>query len=876
MVSNILLGNFLGAPARDVMLLSCEFPVKRLVSRDLLACAPDTPLLEVASLMATRRCSSILVLDDDRAVGIFTESDVLAFDFSNPALASLPVSSAMSGPVQTINGDLLVGEAAVQFKRNGIRHLLVLDGQGQRLGMLSQSDVVLNQGAEFFLRMRMVGSIPCQAPLMLPADLPLAAAVARMRAGGCDAAVIHFPGGDYGIFTQRDIVRLIAVSGGALGDVGGHASRPLRSIQAGQSLYLARKMLAQNKIRHLGVVDEHEALVGLLSFNDILSSIEDEYVSELGTALRERDQALWESRYHLRLADRVFESTLEGVMVTRADGIIERVNPAFENLTGYSAEEAIGRNASMLSSRRQGPEFYREMWQQLREHGYWQGEIWNRRRDGELYLEHLTISSICDDAGVCTHYAAIFADITQRRMAEERLNYLATHDALTGLPNRSLFGERLEQSLRRAHRAQVRLAVMFLDLDRFKLVNDSLGHGVGDELLKIVGERLSACVRETDTVARLGGDEFTLLLEDVGDARHVAHIAQKLLDAIAAPFLIGSAEVYVTPSIGVSIYPDDGADGQTLVLHADRAMYQAKGAGKNNFQFFIGQMNADTSEQLQIENDLRHALEREELVLHYQPKVDLACGTVVGLEALVRWQHPDLGLLAPGRFIPIAEETALIIPLGQAVLREACRQGRAWLDAGHAFGHLAVNLSLRQLRWEGFLHDLDTILAETGFPAAHLQLELIESQAIDGCGQCESVLHALAGRGISLAIDDFGVGYSSFSYLKSLPFDTLKIDRSLLAGTGDGGRDVAVLRAILAMADALDMTVVMEGVETEAEAAMLRAIACPQVQGWLFGRAQGAAEVALRLASRDSGARRLAESAWPDRGQRGGEDTLAA
>ncbi|HEU4844136.1 MAG TPA: EAL domain-containing protein [Burkholderiaceae bacterium] len=830
------------------MLLSCEFPIKRLVTRDLLACAPDTPLLDVAKLMAARRCSSILVLDGDTAVGIFTESDVLAFDLANPLLASQPVSTVMKGPVQTIHGELLVGEAAVQFKRNGIRHLLVVDDRGHRLGMLSQSDVVLNQGAEFFLRMRAVSSISCHAPLVLAAGQALDAAVAEMRDAGRDAAIIAYADGGYGIFTQRDIVRLIAAGGAATGTVGEHASRPLRSVQSGQSLYLARKLLAQNKIRHLGVFDEQERLAGLLSFDDILSSIEDEYVSELGAALRERDQALWESRYHLRLADRVFESTLEGVMVTRADGTIERVNPAFETLTGYSAEEAIGRNANMLSSKRQTPEFYQQMWQQLTATGYWQGEIWNRRRDGELYLEHLTISSICDDAGVCTHYAAIFADITQRRLAEERLNYLATHDALTGLPNRSLFGERLEHALRCALRAQQRIAVLFLDLDRFKLVNDSLGHGVGDELLKMVGERLRAAVRETDTVARLGGDEFTLLLEDVGDARHVAHIAQKLLEAIGAPFAIGGEEIYVTPSIGVSMYPDDGEDAQTLVLHADRAMYEAKGAGKNNFQFFIGQMNTETNEQLQIENDLRQALERDELVLHYQPKVDLADASMVGLEALVRWQHPQLGLLAPGRFIPIAEETALIIPLGQAVLREACRQGRAWLDEGYVFGTMAVNLSLRQLRWEGFLHDVDAILADTGFPAEYLQLELIESQAIDGCAQCEGVLHALAARGISLAIDDFGVGYSSFVYLKSLPFDTLKVDRSLLAGTGHSRRDVAVLRAILAMADALDMTVVMEGVETEEEAAMLRAIGCPQVQGWLFGRAQGAHEVVQRLA----------------------------
>lgn len=825
-------------------------PISQLVSRDLITCPPETALRVASRQMTERRCSSILIVKDGLAIGIWTEGDALAHDFSQGDMALQPISAFMSSPIKTILGDLPIGEAALHFKRDGLRHLLVVDDSGSQIGILSQSDVIGSPGVEFFLHLKKVDSILVAPSVIVPAHESVGEVVATMRMRKCDAAIVEYPSGTYGIFTQRDIVRLISgdASIDAKCEVGALASRPILTVGRKDSLYYARQLLTKNRIRHVGVVNDDGQLVGLLGFNDILVGIEEEYVNELSAALRERDEALGESRHHLRLADRVFESTLEGIMVTDAMGVIERVNPAFEVLTGYSATEAVGKRANLLSSGRQAPEFYQDLWQQLTVKGVWQGEIWNRRKDGELYLEHLTISGIRDDHGKYSHFAGIFADITQRRHTEERLNHLATHDALTDLANRSLFHERLEQALRRAQRSGRKVAVMFVDLDRFKLVNDTLGHVAGDQLLKEVANRLRRTIREGDTVARLGGDEFTVLLEDFDDSRHAAGVAQKLLKEIGSPFQIGSNEMHVTPSIGIAMYPADGVNANDLLLHSDRAMYQSKIAGKNNFQFFEQEMNEETNRRLEIESELYQALGRDELVLHYQPKIDLESGRIRGIEALVRWQHPKRGLIGPAEFIPIAEETALILPMGRAVLRAACRQARTWLDAGYEFGRISVNLSLRQLRWEGFLQDVDMVLEEAGLPASVLEFEVIESQAIEVSEQIEFLLNSLSERGFGLAIDDFGIGYSSFSYLKRYPFDTLKVDRSLLAGIGNGRRDVAILRAIFAMAEALGMQVVMEGAETVEEIALLRSLNCPQVQGWYFSRALPATEFEKELA----------------------------
>ncbi|MGU7782740.1 EAL domain-containing protein [Burkholderia sp. PU8-34] len=812
-------------------------PISRLIARPMLTCTPTMPVREVARRIFAERCSSIVVMDGGKAVGIWTEQDALAVGEDARSLER-PISTAMSAPLLTLDADTSLGEAAVRFKQSGIRHFGIVRDCAC-IGVLTQTDVVVNQGAEFFLRLRPLESVNLRPPVVVPADLSLHDTIARMRTQKLDALVVAYADGEHGILTERDVVRLIAneALGGLVGD---HASRPLQVLAATQSLYAAQRFMLQQHIRHVGVRDREGRLTRLLSFTDILQNIEEEYVNELESALRERDEALGRARFSLRMADRVFESALEGIMVTDRNARIERVNQAFTRLTGYTEEEVLGRNPSLLNSGRQDPTFYKDLWHSLATDGHWRGEIWNRRKNGELYLEYLTITSIRDNEGNISHYAGIFADITQRRQNEERLRYLATHDVLTGLANRALFEERLERAIVHASRSGRKVAVMYLDLDRFKLVNDTLGHNAGDEVLKAVAERLLAGLRASDTVARLGGDEFAIVLEEFTDVRDIGHLAQKLLDLVGQAISLDSREIFTTPSIGISIYPDDATQAVQLMMLADQAMYGAKSRGRNVFQFFEGKMTSSAMAQLEMLGELHRALDQNEFCLFYQPQYDLSDGRIVGVEALLRWDHPHRGLISPGEFISLAEQFALIVPLGRWVLREACQQARRWLDAGLEFGRVAVNLSARQCFIDGFLSDLTAILSETALPPERLQLELLESMAMNSREEIGTLLRELAARRVSLAIDDFGTGYSSLAYLKDLPVDKLKIDRSFLSGNDAHTPDRAIIRAIVAMGRALGLDVVMEGVETTEQLAFLREAGCHQGQGYLLARPQPA------------------------------------
>ncbi|KDB09748.1 diguanylate cyclase/phosphodiesterase with PAS/PAC sensor(s) [Burkholderia sp. lig30] len=830
---------------------SYDVPIARLVARQMLSCTRTTPVRDVARRIFAERCSSIVVVEDGKAIGIWTEQDALAAG-DTPRALDRPIGEVMSSPVLTLEANTSLGEAAVRFKQSGVRHFVVVR-DGAAIGVLSQTDVVLNQGAEFFLRLKSIESIRVHSPVKVPGRAALHDVVARMRAQKLDAVVVDYDDGEQGILTERDVVRLIA-GDGVQGTVGEHASKPLQTLAAKQSLYAAQRYMVQQNMRHIGIHDDHGNLTGLLCYADVLQNIEHEYVNELRSALRERDEALGLARFNLRMADRVFESALEGIMVTDRHARIERVNQAFTRLTGYTEEEVVGRDPSLLSSGRQTPDFYKNLWHSLTTDGHWQGEIWNRKKTGELFLEYLTITSIRDNEGQISNYAAIFSDITQRRQAEERLGYLATHDVLTGLANRALFEERLERAIVHGKRRGRKVAVMYLDLDRFKLVNDTLGHNAGDEVLKVVAERVNAGVRASDTVARMGGDEFALVLEEFDDVRDVGRIARKLLDEVGRAIDIGGRDIFVTPSIGISIYPDDGTEAEQLMLLADQAMYGAKSRGRNVFQFFESKMTSSAMEQLETLGELHRALEQNEFCLFYQPQYDLTSGRIVGVEALLRWRHPHKGFVPPGDFIGLAEQSALIVPIGRWVLREACQQARRWLDDGFEFGRMAVNLSARQCFTDSFLIDLTRILSETALPPERLQLELLESMAMNTREEIGILLRELAGRGISLAIDDFGTGYSSLAYLKDLPVDTLKIDRSFLADSGSGSSpDGAIVRAIVAMGRALGLDVVMEGVETKEQLAFLQEIGCHQVQGFLLGRPQPAEQLVESSLSRAEG-----------------------
>ena len=549
----------------------------------------------------------------------------------------------------------------------------------------------------------------------------------------------------------------------------------------------------------------------------------------------------------MRKLSSALEQIADSVVITDRQGIIEYVNPGFEKTTGYSRDEALGQTPRLVKSGKQGAAFYKKLWDTILAGDVFSEVFVNRHKDGSLYYEEKTISPLKGPAGQVTHFVATGKDVTERMQAQERLQHMAQHDALTELPNRVLFLDRLKQAVARARWHERLVAVLFVDMDRFKTINDTLGHEVGDKLLQALAERFTTSVREGDTVARFGGDEFVVLLDDVASEKDIGVVAQKVLEALAPPFAIDGQDLYITASIGVSLYPNDGEDSTTLLKNADIAMYRAKDLGKNTYQFYSADMSARAFERLTLESSLRHAIERNEFRLYYQPQIDTASGAILGVEALLRWQHPDFGLVSPAEFIPLLEETGLIVPTGDWVLRTACEQLRAWHAAGWPQLRMAVNLSPRQFQTAGLAQSVERVLSTLGCDPGLLELEITESVLLRHTAATLETLEALHALGVRMAIDDFGTGYSSLSYLRRYSIDTLKIDRSFVHDVPDDADDSALASAIIVLAQSLKLDVIAEGVETEAQRDFLRERGCHQMQGYLFSRPLPAEDITRLL-----------------------------
>lgn len=562
---------------------------------------------------------------------------------------------------------------------------------------------------------------------------------------------------------------------------------------------------------------------------------EQKEVCGIGCILTDITHIKWlEKKYGL--AQKVIENATEAVVFTDAQGLIVDVNDAYQSITGYQRSELIGKNPNVLKSGRHDRQFYQAMWTQIREQGAWSGEVWDRRKNGEIYPKWLMINVMTDDEGNPTGYVGIFSDLSEQKKAEKKLEELSFYDPLTNLPNRVLFYDRLSVGMSIAKREKHQLAVLFIDLDRFKKVNDSLGHNVGDELLELIAKRFLTLGRESDTVARLGGDEFAILLPELKTAEDASVVAQNFIDALLAPFFLEGHNINIGASVGISTFPCDGADVDGLLKRAELALYKAKEQGRNNYQYFSQELQDAVSDQLEMEDEMRHAIANEQFTLYYQPKISLLTNKITGMEALVRWIHPEKGLIPPDHFIPLAEESGLIIPLGEWILKTACRETAVWTQKYDNSLIVAVNLSAKQFKSPNLLETIQQTLHDCQLDPKNIELEITESCVMEDVEGALKTMKDFRKNHLKLAIDDFGTGYSSLGYLKQFPMSTLKIDRSFVMDLTTDSDDAAIVEVVILLAEKLGLDVVAEGVETEAQLEFLREQGCQYVQGYLLSR----------------------------------------
>jgi len=550
-----------------------------------------------------------------------------------------------------------------------------------------------------------------------------------------------------------------------------------------------------------------------------------------------------EAEAYLKQSAAVFESSRDAIMVTDAHGIIVALNPAFTEITGYQESEAVGRNTRFLRSDHHDRTFYQRLWNSLSQYDGWSGEIWNRHKDGQIYPAWLSLSTVRDENHNVTSYIGILSDLTRLKRSEEELEHLATHDPLTGLPNGRLLESRIEHAITQARRHQHGIAVMMLDIDRFKDINDSLGLNAGDQLIKEMAGRVVSSVWDSDTVARIGGDELVVIVEEINDPEIAARIADKLRQALSAPYTIDSQNFYLTTSIGISYYPDNGDSAELLIRNADAAVYRAKDEGRNRVSFYSEDLSRSAMERLSLETELREALEHQQLELHYQPQIYLETKKLAGVEALVRWRHPEKGLIPPNKFIPVAETTGLIESIGEWVFAEACRQKCLWRKAGVDVPRIAVNLSAKQLGRGELIDAIRKTLALNDIAEGEIELELTETAIMHDPGKAAETLEAIACLGIEMAVDDFGTGYSSLAYLQRLNMNRLKIDQGFVRDIPDNKNNAAICRTIIAMANSLGMETIAEGIEELQQKDYLESEMCTIGQGWFYAKAMPAAEL---------------------------------
>ncbi len=814
--------------------------IKDITQTNLLTCLPEETMHEAAVKMAERNCSAILIMVGDEIAGIWTERDVLRFDFSSPDARSTPVSKGMSSPVICVNENESLEGVSLKFKKDGVCHYVVTDDHGKCQGIISQTDVIKKHNFEFFLVLKTAGSVLKPIPPVIKSTQTMAQASKLMHSSHSDAIRVEFPDESIGILTERDVVKALA-SFMLNPTVADYASRDIVTVNEQESLYQAKKVMLRNGFRHLGVNDHKNNLIGIINLADIVAGFRSTYVEELKESLAHRDALLRDSLKSLCLAKKIIDNTQEGVITTDKYVVIQSCNAGFTKITGYKEEEVVGKTPAIISSGRHDKKFYHAMWEKINRYGFWQGEIWNRRKNGEIYPELLTITEIRDDeTNEISNYAAIFSDISQLKNDEEEIRRLAFYDPLTELPNRRLLNDRLAQELAITRRSGKNGALFFIDLDHFKNINETIGHSAGDRVLAEVAYRLKIGVRDCDTVARISSDEFVVILTELGEqiesaGNEARHIAEKLQQSICQVYSVMNHKLYVSSSIGIAMFSENSGMPDDLLKQAGTAMYRAKESGRNRLQFFQNSMQEAVMEKMLIEKELRQALDENQLSLYYQPQVDYQ-GNLVGAEALIRWNHPKKGFIPPDKFIPVAEECGLIQAVGTWVLEQSFIHLRQW-DKQHVhLPHLAINISPRQFYHDDFMDILGRLVKLYQISPSRIMLEFTEGLLMNDVDAAIDKIRQLKKLGYTFSIDDFGTGYSSLSYLKHLPVDQLKIDKSFVEDITKDEDEAIFVGTIIAIAQHMNLGIVAEGVESKMELDFLKENGCPCYQGYYFSK----------------------------------------
>ncbi|QEW06000.1 EAL domain-containing protein [Nitrincola iocasae] len=805
--------------------------------QDVVTCQQREDVLSAIRLMAEYNIGSVVVCNGQTPVGILTRRDAMRLTPDNSE-AGVTAEQVMSTPLITITADAGIDELGIELMSGHIRHAVVVDDQGELIGVVSESDIVNSHGLEHDLFMRSVYDVCNHNPMRFPDNCSLRLTVERIRSAGHTAALIDGLNGELKIITETDIIRLIAASSNELDKpLYEFTFKKLISVPGSVSLFNARRHFRKHGFRHLGVLNDQSEVIGLASYSDILRNVELDYIFRLRELLNDRSYRLNETRNHLRIIEKVIDSSMEGIVICNAEGNIQSVNPAFTQITGYQDWEVIGSNPSILSSGRHDKAFYSRMWDQLQRKGRWQGEIWNRNKDGRVYPEWLSITAIESEQGEVIQYAAIFHDLTEIKRSEARINKMSYFDEVTHLANRRLFIDRLHNALTYAGDHDNIVALVNMDLDWFKSINDRFGQSEGDLVLKEVARRIEDTLGDADTAARPGGDEFSIIMTGLDSPDELPLFLDRLTKVISAPVLINDTEIRLTASIGIAMYPGDAADTEDLLRCADAAMHEAKNLGRNSYHFFSPALDQQSRSRFQLTTMLQGALEKDEFRLFYQPKVCLKTGRVKGVEALLRWFSAELGEVSPSDFIPLAEDMGLIDQIGDWVMLMAVKQGAAWQQQGLAV-NVGVNVSARQFQRGNVAGRVISLLNRYNLSPDHFSIELTETSFMHSADKTRSAISELLKLGVGVAIDDFGTGYSSLNYVRTMALSQLKIDLSFIQNIENSEKDRRLVEAMIAMAHAMDFEVIAEGVETREQLVLLKRMGCDQAQGFFLSRPQ--------------------------------------